>query len=222
MSITAVLLARFYLVWDGRSAGQVARLVMPFYSTQRPLTDEEVFGSSPLPLDATVVHGIYVRRAGNPTDIQIAVLFGGLLPLLLIGAAIYLLLGIPGNSQRGHRGWPRNQYLKESTSENEEIRSRHADAVRRTNSLDSVVFFTLRLMRGIFGILGGEQIVSLIISWYSNPSSTRLEWLAYTAVKLMLIAALFAAFAFLRFVINRIHLKRHSTVHPSLEKEWGL
>jgi hypothetical protein len=80
------------------------------------------------------------------------------------------------------------------------------------------MYTALRIVRGIIGLVLGWQIIGLlpIITWLQDTSSITGNMIAALVLKVVLIGLFGAAFFGMRWLINKIHTKRHGVPHPAL------
>jgi len=100
--VFALALAVYFLEWTSydQSYETEERLVLPLYTTYRPhvVTEDGLEGAKRGDtVQLFVRHGIYVRHSRN---IAGGVIFGGLLPLVLIGGAGFIAFGRRRPAQR--------------------------------------------------------------------------------------------------------------------------
>jgi len=80
------------------------------------------------------------------------------------------------------------------------------------------VFGLLRIVRALFGLAGvGYALVGC--SSINNAQALGLEVGIY---RLGVAFGCLAVFGGMRWLINRLHLRRHGVPHPSLKKDWSL
>ena len=86
------------------------------------------------------------------------------------------------------------------------------------------MYILLRLVRGFFGFVAAWQVLGLlpVLSWLQDIGAVNGNMMAILAVKILALAMSFGAFFSLRTLINKLHIKRHGTQHPALEKKWAL
>lgn len=86
------------------------------------------------------------------------------------------------------------------------------------------MFGLLRFIRGFFGFIAAWQVLGLlpVLSWLQDLSAVNGNMMAILVMKLLFMAMSFGAFFDLRFLINKLHTKRHGTQHPALVKAWAL
>jgi hypothetical protein len=80
----------------------------------------------------------------------------------------------------------------------------------------------LRIIRGLFGILFGMQILHLlpVITWINGGVTGGM--VAVAMLKVLLLLLFGALFFGLRALINWLHAQKHGCPHPALVKTWAL
>ncbi|MCM2288915.1 MAG: hypothetical protein NDI67_07800 [Sulfuritalea sp.] len=82
----------------------------------------------------------------------------------------------------------------------------------------------LRIVRGVFGFVGGWQFVGLLpaLSILGNPNADLGKLAAVALVKVPVGLLCFAIFFGLRSAINKAHFKHCGIPHPALKRTWSL
>jgi hypothetical protein len=89
---------------------------------------------------------------------------------------------------------------------------------------DEYMYITLRILRGIFGIIFGIQLMGLapVLSWFDNASLITAEMWIQVALKLATLAITGCIFVYSRRGINSLHTKLKGEPHPALMSTWSL
>ena len=84
-----------------------------------------------------------------------------------------------------------------------------------------LMFTFLRIIRGIFGLSCGSQVVKLLLS-IAHLMRGQKAVTEEIVVQVFLIAIFAALFISMRWAINRLHIWRFGKPHPALHAIWRL
>lgn len=94
----------------------------------------------------------------------------------------------------------------------------------KSHALFSILFLSIRVVRGIAGLTAGYQIVGIlpVITWLQDIDGVSGNMVAKLFIKVFILAIALLIFFGLRRVLNAIYVRKFNIPHPSLAATWRL